>query len=215
MPRCSIVVIPTHPWRLGAALVPAVREPLKVGIAASGNPFFFLFALPRFCPCFVTLANAFKCLDPCTGEWKPSLESCLRPRWCDGDLLLLSCAGWVEVGVVPHMSAAKPGTSMLLLHGRPGGRPGLWRTYSWASCGQVSPENCGAWDAYIEIFCGRNRAVACDGTESRRSVAGGSRLFLAGSRDCDIGSRSLCQLTDRTCEVCCFNSFFAHMMSRR
>lgn len=128
-------------------------------------------------------------------------------------LLLLSCAGWVEVGVVPHMSAAKPGTSMLLLHERPGGRPGLWRTYSWASRGQASPENCGAWDSYIEIFCGRNRAAACDGTESRRSVAGGSRHFLAGSRDCDIGSRSLCQLSDRTCEVCCFNSFFAHMMS--
>lgn len=80
MPRCSIVVIPTHPCTLGAALVPAVREPLKVGIAASGNPFFFSACLPRLRPCFMTLANAFKCLDPCAGEWKPSLEKAARTR---------------------------------------------------------------------------------------------------------------------------------------
>ena len=53
IPRCSIVnivrVILTHPCRLGAALVPAAREPLKVGIAASGNSTFFFF--PRFPPC--------------------------------------------------------------------------------------------------------------------------------------------------------------------
>lgn len=37
------------PWRLGAAVVPATREPLKGGIAAYGNPFFF-FSLSLFLP---------------------------------------------------------------------------------------------------------------------------------------------------------------------
>lgn len=104
MPRCSIVVIPTHPWRLGAALVPAVREPLKVGIAASGNPFFFSFALPRFWPLLYDASQcvlALKCLDSCTGEWKPSLESCPHPRWCDGGLVAAQLRGLGASGCRP------------------------------------------------------------------------------------------------------------------
>lgn len=51
IPRCSSRVISRLLVRLGAALVPAAREPLKGGIAACGNPFFFFFFTLPLCPC--------------------------------------------------------------------------------------------------------------------------------------------------------------------
>lgn len=140
---------------------------------------------------------------------------------CPVDLLLrwstvaAQLRGPVQVGVVPQHAGSKTWQSSSLLHGEARRAAEVsGETYSWASCGQVSPTDGGAWDRHIEIFYGRSNVQPRLMGRTAVVLSTGRcvvpTVFCSAFATAISAAVSLCQLTGHACAAVPILIFCAH-----